>query len=207
MREVDIVLERDDGMIAAIEVKASATVKASDFSGPRALAEACGDRFAFGVVLYDSTDVVPSGDRPAAGNAYRACLEICYDVSIPMAEVRALYNLTEALAELGGPAPDDLPPDALVAHDPPLADVPLGLPGREHLGLRRLGLVPEAGDPVLTPLTGGVSSDIWKVEAGGAVFCVKRALAKLKPLGVDVDRETVAITAVRALQALALIHI
>jgi len=66
MREVDIVLERDDGMIAAIEVKASATVKASDFSGLRALAEACGDRFAFGVVLYDSTDVVPFGDRLAA---------------------------------------------------------------------------------------------------------------------------------------------
>jgi hypothetical protein len=66
MREVDIVLERDDGMIAAIEVKASATVKASDFSGLRALADACGDRFAFGVVLYDSTDVVPFGDRLAA---------------------------------------------------------------------------------------------------------------------------------------------
>lgn len=66
MREVDIVLERDDGMIAGIEVKASATVKAGDFAGLRALAEACGDRFAFGVVLYDSTDVVPFGDRLAA---------------------------------------------------------------------------------------------------------------------------------------------
>ena len=66
MREVDIVLERDDGMIAAIEVKASAKVKASDFSGLRALAEACGHRFAFGVVMYDSTDVVPFGDRLAA---------------------------------------------------------------------------------------------------------------------------------------------
>jgi predicted AAA+ superfamily ATPase len=66
MREVDIVLERDDGMIAGIEVKASATVKAGDFSGLRALAEACGDRFAFGAVLYDSTDVVPFGDRLAA---------------------------------------------------------------------------------------------------------------------------------------------
>jgi hypothetical protein len=33
MREVDIVLERDDGMIAGIEVKASATVKAGDFGG------------------------------------------------------------------------------------------------------------------------------------------------------------------------------
>ena len=66
MREVDIVLERDDGVIAGIEVKASATVKAGDFGGLRALAEACGDRFAFGVVLYDSADVVPFGDRLAA---------------------------------------------------------------------------------------------------------------------------------------------
>mgnify|MGYP003114892209 FL=1 len=66
MREVDIVLERDDGRIAAIEVKASATVKAGDFSGLRALAEACGDRFAFGAVLYDNTDLVPFGDRLAA---------------------------------------------------------------------------------------------------------------------------------------------
>lgn len=66
MREVDIVLERDDGTIAGIEVKASATVKAGDFSGLRALADACGDRFAFGAVLYDNTDVVPFGDRLAA---------------------------------------------------------------------------------------------------------------------------------------------
>jgi uncharacterized protein len=66
MREVDIVLERDDGMIAGIEVKASATVKTSDFAGLRALAEVCGDRFAFGVVLYDNVDVVPFGNRLAA---------------------------------------------------------------------------------------------------------------------------------------------
>lgn len=66
MREVDVVLERDDGMIAGIEVKASATVKSGDFAGLRALAEACGDRFAFGTVLYDSADIVPFGDRLAA---------------------------------------------------------------------------------------------------------------------------------------------
>lgn len=65
-RETDIVLERDDGSMVGIEVKASATVKAGDFSGLRALAEPCGDRFAFGVVLYDSIDVVPFGDRLAA---------------------------------------------------------------------------------------------------------------------------------------------
>ncbi len=66
MREVDLVLERDDGAIVGIEVKASATVKAGDFSGLRALADACGNRFAFGVVLYDSADVVQFGDRLAA---------------------------------------------------------------------------------------------------------------------------------------------
>lgn len=65
-REVDVVLERDDGMIVGIEVKASATVKTGDFSGLKALAEAAGDRFAYGVVLYDSTDIVPFGDRLAA---------------------------------------------------------------------------------------------------------------------------------------------
>ena len=66
MREVDIVLERDDGLIAAIEVKAPATVRSGDFDGLRILALACPHRFAYGVVLYDGTDVVPFGDRLAA---------------------------------------------------------------------------------------------------------------------------------------------
>ncbi len=66
MNEVDIVLERDDGMIVGIEVKASATVKSRDFAGLRTLAEACKERFAYGIVLYDSADVVPYGDRMAA---------------------------------------------------------------------------------------------------------------------------------------------
>ena len=66
MHEVDIVLERDDGMIAGIEVKASATVKSSDFAGLRTLAEACKERFAYGVVLNDSADFVPFGNRMAA---------------------------------------------------------------------------------------------------------------------------------------------
>jgi predicted AAA+ superfamily ATPase len=66
LREVDIVLERDDGMIVGIEIKASATVKSSDFGGLRTLADACKERFAYGVVLYDSKDFVPFGDRLAA---------------------------------------------------------------------------------------------------------------------------------------------
>jgi predicted AAA+ superfamily ATPase len=66
MREVDLVLERDDGMIVGLEVKASATVRSGDFRGLRTLADACGDKFAFGAVLYDSGDVIPFGDRLAA---------------------------------------------------------------------------------------------------------------------------------------------
>ena len=66
MRKVDIVLERNDGEIAGIEVKAATTVKSRDFAGLRTLAEACKDRFAYGVVLYDGTEYVPFGDKLAA---------------------------------------------------------------------------------------------------------------------------------------------
>jgi len=46
--------------------------------------------------------------------------------------------------------------------------------------LSRMGLL-KAGEPVrLTPLTGGVSSDISLVESGSRRFCVKRALSRLK---------------------------
>ncbi len=66
MHEVDFVLERDDGTLAGIEVKASATVNPADFAGLRTLAEACGNRFAYGVVLYDSGTVVATGEKFAA---------------------------------------------------------------------------------------------------------------------------------------------
>ena len=46
--------------------------------------------------------------------------------------------------------------------------------------LRRLGLVDADAAPAMTPLTGGVSSDIWRVDLPGGPVCVKRALAKLK---------------------------
>lgn len=51
--EVDIVIERGVGGIAGVEVKASGTASPSDFRGLRKLANATGDRFACGVVLYD----------------------------------------------------------------------------------------------------------------------------------------------------------
>jgi hypothetical protein len=62
----DPLLERDDGLIVGIEVKAAATVISSDFAGLPTLAEACKERFAYGVVLYDSVDVVLFGDRLSA---------------------------------------------------------------------------------------------------------------------------------------------
>jgi len=49
-----------------------------------------------------------------------------------------------------------------------------------HGALERMALV-SADQPVrLVPLAGGVSSDIWRVEAPGTTFCVKRALSRLK---------------------------
>jgi uncharacterized protein len=61
--EVDIVIENQRGQVVGIEVKASATVTNSDFRGMRRLAEACGERFVLGLVLYDHDQTVPFGDR------------------------------------------------------------------------------------------------------------------------------------------------
>jgi len=65
-REVDIVLEHRDGSVSAIEVKASATVKAHDFRGLRHLRDKLGDRFKAGVLFYAGANTVPFGDRLAA---------------------------------------------------------------------------------------------------------------------------------------------
>jgi aminoglycoside phosphotransferase (APT) family kinase protein len=46
--------------------------------------------------------------------------------------------------------------------------------------LRRMGLLGAAETPEVVPLAGGVSSDIYRVQAHAATFCVKRALPRLK---------------------------
>ena len=46
--------------------------------------------------------------------------------------------------------------------------------------LSRHGLLEDLESASFERLTGGVSSDIWKVTADGRTYCVKRALAKLK---------------------------
>ena len=62
-----------------------------------------------------------------------------------------------------------------------VSDPPEEVPDREVVrALERLGLVTPGGDVRFARLTGGVSSDIFRVDAGARRFCVKRALAKLK---------------------------
>ncbi len=46
--------------------------------------------------------------------------------------------------------------------------------------LRELGLVDATAPLTGTPLAGGVSSDIWRVDTARGPLCVKRALAKLR---------------------------
>jgi uncharacterized protein len=60
--EVDIVIERGAQELAGVEVKASATVTASDFRGLRKLKAAAGKRFTAGVVLYDGEMSASFGD-------------------------------------------------------------------------------------------------------------------------------------------------
>jgi predicted AAA+ superfamily ATPase len=61
--EVDIVVEDRRGRVVGLEIKAAATVTGADFGGLRRLAEACGDRLALGLVLYDHDRMVPFGER------------------------------------------------------------------------------------------------------------------------------------------------
>ncbi|MGH6981595.1 MAG: phosphotransferase family protein [Stellaceae bacterium] len=46
--------------------------------------------------------------------------------------------------------------------------------------LRAMGLLPPGETPRLTPLAGGVSSEIWRVDLARGPICLKRALAKLR---------------------------
>jgi uncharacterized protein len=57
--EVDFVLEDQAGRIVGVEVKASATVRSGDLKGMQKLAEAAGDAFHRGVVLYTGDTTVP----------------------------------------------------------------------------------------------------------------------------------------------------
>ena len=61
--EVDAVLENRQGSVVWIEIKASSTVAAGDFRGPRHLAERIGPDFITGIVFYTGTQTLPFGPR------------------------------------------------------------------------------------------------------------------------------------------------
>lgn len=63
--EVDIIAEDEAGRIVGIEVKASATVTASDFAGLKRLSAAT-DEFVAGVVLYDGSEPLSFGEKMQA---------------------------------------------------------------------------------------------------------------------------------------------
>jgi len=57
--EVDIILEQADGQLIGIEVKASSTVRASDFKGMSVFKALVGDKLKHGLVLYTGTRLLP----------------------------------------------------------------------------------------------------------------------------------------------------
>ena len=61
--EVDVVLEQADGSVAGVEVKAGATVTASDFGALQILRDHLAKRFRIGIVLYGGEHIVPFGEK------------------------------------------------------------------------------------------------------------------------------------------------
>ena len=60
-KEVDFVLEKPNGQLAAVEVKQRDSVTTSDFKGLEALQTITGNDFTCGIVLYRGRDIVPFG--------------------------------------------------------------------------------------------------------------------------------------------------
>ncbi len=65
-REVDLVLEANDGRVVGIEVKSSTTARAEDFRHLEHLRRLAGKNFHHGYVLYTGQSALPFGDRLSA---------------------------------------------------------------------------------------------------------------------------------------------
>lgn len=61
--EIDLVLENRSGELAAVEIKASASLDATSRRALTKLRDATGDRFRAGVVLYTGRQTIPLGDH------------------------------------------------------------------------------------------------------------------------------------------------
>src|SRR5690606_22276949 len=93
------------------------------------------------------------------------------DSAAPAGRVRAAFQSVFAAANARIPSrmqrmstPDAEPGGASVVVD----------------ALRRMGLLHGSGRAHCEPLSGGVSSDIWRVDLPGRSVCVKRALHRLR---------------------------
>lgn len=65
-QEVDLVLEDRGGRVVGIEIKSAKTVVGHDFNGLASLAEASGENFIRGIVLYDGREQVSFGENLVA---------------------------------------------------------------------------------------------------------------------------------------------
>lgn len=65
-REVDLVLETPAGKVVGVEVKSTVSPSGGDLAGLASLADAAGDRFVRGVVLYPGAQAVSFGHKMAA---------------------------------------------------------------------------------------------------------------------------------------------
>jgi len=60
-REVDFVIEKNNGDIIAIEVKSSSSINLDDFKGILELQSIIQDKFKKGIVLYNGDELIPFG--------------------------------------------------------------------------------------------------------------------------------------------------
>lgn len=58
-QEVDFIIERSDGKLVAVEVKATAKINASDFNTIKVLADETGKKFIRGIVFYTGNEAIP----------------------------------------------------------------------------------------------------------------------------------------------------
>ena len=58
-QEVDFVIEKSDGKLVAVEVKATAKITVSDFNNIKVFADETGKRFLRGLVLYNGKEAIP----------------------------------------------------------------------------------------------------------------------------------------------------
>jgi predicted AAA+ superfamily ATPase len=61
--EIDIVLEAQSGDLAAVEVKARASIRERDWRVMKKFRDTRTDRFKAGVVLYTGSQTIPLGER------------------------------------------------------------------------------------------------------------------------------------------------